>query len=324
MAKKKAPKAVSRKAQTATRAAPAKAGVKRAGKAAPRAAAKRPAARARTAVATSARPTLHFWGVRGSIPTPGTQTAKFGGNTACVELRCGGERVIFDAGTGLRTLGQELFKLPALEATLLLSHYHWDHLLGLPFFGPIFKPDTVLHIYGESKAGGGAKDAIMRQFSAPSFPVEFAVLPSKLHFHDAQPGDQFQVGPFAISVGRLNHPNAAIAYRVAVDGVSVVYASDHEHDGSGDSGLIEFARGADVLIYDSMYSDESYGQGKKGWGHSTWQEAVRVAKAANVKRLFLYHHDPMNNDAAMDKLARAAKKLDKRVEVSREGLVVTL
>ncbi len=270
-----------------------------------------------------ARPKLHFWGVRGSIPTPGTTTSKFGGNTACVELRAGNDRVIFDAGTGLRELGQTLAAEANLNVTLLLSHYHWDHLLGLPFFTPIFKPDTTLTIYGEHKEGGGARDALMRQFSAPSFPVEFSTLPSKLNFCTAKPGDKFAVGSIQVEVGRLNHPNAAICYRAQVGKGSVVYASDHEHDGQGDKELIEFCRGASALIYDSMYSDDSYAM-KRGWGHSTWQEAVRVAKAAKVKRLYLYHHDPLNDDKAMAKIERAAKKMFAGSVVARERMIVDL
>jgi phosphoribosyl 1,2-cyclic phosphodiesterase len=271
----------------------------------------------------SKRPTLHFWGVRGSIPTPGTTTSKFGGNTACVELRSGTDRVIFDAGTGLRELGHRLAPESNVKATILLSHYHWDHLLGLPFFTPIFKPDTVLDLYGESKEGGGPKEALMRQFTAPSFPVEFSTLPSKMNFFDVKPGDKFEVGSIKIEVGRLNHPNAAICYRAQVGKASIVYASDHEHDGQGDKQLIDFCSGASILIYDAMYSNESYG-GKKGWGHSTWQEAVRVAKAAKVKQLYLYHHDPMNDDKAMAKIEREAKKIFAHALVAREGLVVDL
>ncbi|MCC6806474.1 MAG: MBL fold metallo-hydrolase [Deltaproteobacteria bacterium] len=250
-------------------------------------------------------------------------TSKFGGNTACVEFRYGPDRVIFDAGTGLRELGQSLGQASNLELTVLLSHYHWDHLLGLPFFTPIFKPDTVLNIFGESKEGGGPRDALMRQFTAPSFPVEFSTLPSKLNFFDVKPGDAFAVGGIKVTVGRLNHPNAAICYRAQAGKASVVYASDHEHDGQGDRGLIDFCAGASALVYDAMYSNSSYST-KKGWGHSTWEEAVRIAKAAKVKKLFLYHHDPLNDDKAMAKIDRAAKKAFAGAIVARERLVVPL
>lgn len=267
---------------------------------------------------------LRFFGVRGSIATPGTATVKYGGNTACVELFALGKRLVFDAGSGLRILGLELAKEANTEVNVLLSHYHWDHLLGLPFFVPIFKPDSTLHIYGEAKDGGGPKEALRRQFSGPSFPVEFSTLPSKLNFHDLHEGDELTIGDVVVRVGRLNHPNQAVSYRAEFAGRSVVYASDHEHDGNGDSGLIEFCQGADVLIYDAMYSNESYAQGKKGWGHSTWQEGVRVAKAAGVKQLFIFHHDPMNDDKKLAAIERAARKAFKGAQVAREGQVVTL
>ncbi len=259
-------------------------------------------------LSSQAKPFIRFWGVRGSIATPGKSTAHYGGNTACVELSAGPDRLIFDAGSGLRELGVTLFKEANLDLTIALSHYHWDHLLGLPFFGPIFKPDTTLHIYGEAKSDGGPQHAVERQFAAPSFPVPFETLASKLDFHPLQDGDQFSVGAIDVRVGRLNHPNGAVCYRAEVDGRVVVYASDHEHDGEGDEKLIAFANKADALIYDAMYSNESYALGKKGWGHSTWQEAVRVAKAAKCKHLFLFHHDPINDDKKLAAIERAAKK----------------
>jgi len=228
---------------------------------------------------------------------------------------------VFDAGSGLRELGITIVKEPNISVTLALSHYHWDHLLGLPFFAPIFKADTTLTVYGEPKGdGGGPREAMERQFSSPSFPVPFSTLPAKLNFHTVDQGDTFSVGEIHVTVGRLNHPNGAICYRAQVGKSSMVYASDHEHDGNGDAQLIEFCKKADVLVYDAMYSDESYAQGKKGWGHSTWQEAVRVAKAAKVKHLFLFHHDPMNDDKKMAAIERAAKKAFPNCIAAREGL----
>jgi phosphoribosyl 1,2-cyclic phosphodiesterase len=267
------------------------------------------------------KPILRFWGVRGSIATPGSSTVRYGGNTACVELSLGDDRLIFDAGSGLRELGITLVKEPNLDLTIALSHYHWDHLLGLPFFVPLFKPDTTLHLYGEAKGeGGGPREAMERQFSSPSFPVPFSTLPSTLDFHPLQESDTFNVGEIAVRTGRLNHPNGAICYRAQVGNRSVVYASDHEHDGDGDAQLIAFCGKADVLVYDAMYSNESYAQGKKGWGHSTWEEGVRVAKAAKVKNLFLFHHDPMNDDKKLAAIERAAQKAFPNAVVAREGL----
>jgi len=270
------------------------------------------------------RPVLRFWGVRGSVPTPGLGTVKVGGNTSCVELQAGGKRVIFDAGTGLRALGASLLGQKTVELTLLLSHYHWDHLLGLPFFAPLFSPNTTLHIYGEAKKGGGPREALKRQFASPHFPVDFAALPSTLNFHSIHDGDAFRTGRVSVKVGRLNHPQDAVGYRVTVDGKTVVYASDHEHDGHGDKALVKFCRNADVLIYDAMFTDESYQGGKKGWGHSTWQEAARVAQAAGVKTLVLFHHDPTHDDRRMLQIERALQKVFKGGLVAREGMQLQL
>lgn len=272
----------------------------------------------------SDRAVLRFWGVRGSVPTPGLATAKVGGNTACVELQAAGRRILFDAGTGMRAFGASLLGEKKVDVTLLLSHYHWDHMLGLPFFGPLFSPTTTLDIYGELKENGGPREALMRQFTSPHFPVDFAMLPSRLNFHNLHDGDAFKVGRASVKVGRLNHPQEAIGFRVTVAGATVVYASDHEHDGKGDAGLVKFTRGADVLIYDAMFTDESYHSGKKGWGHSTWQEAVRVAREAGVKTLVLFHHDPIHDDKRMVEIERELRKSFPGGVVAREGMELLL
>ncbi len=267
---------------------------------------------------------LAFYGVRGSVPTPGKTTARVGGNTSCVEVQTGGKaRIVFDAGTGLRELGRTLIHAPETEVHILLSHYHWDHMLGLPFFAPIFHPRSRLHIYGERKDGGGPREAMIRQFAAPHFPVVFDLIESHVTFHEVAVGDKFRIGQASVVVGKLNHPQGAIAYRVNTGGKSVVYASDHEHDGTGDGPLVEFAHKANALIYDAMFTDETYGQ-KRGWGHSTWQEAIRVAKAAGVRNLYLFHHDPIHDDKTMDAIGRRARKLFAGATVAREGLVVKL
>lgn len=268
--------------------------------------------------------TLRFWGVRGSVPTPGASTQKVGGNTACVEVGTGGEPVIFDAGTGLREFGLQLLKKPPAAVHILLSHYHWDHLLGLPFFPPVFGGNVVVNVYGERKEGGGPREAIMRQFASPHFPVDFKVLEKTCRFHEVKEGQVLQLDRAKVTVGRLNHPQGAVAYRVQVDKTSVVYASDHEHDGQGDGGLVAFSKGADAIIYDAMYTGASYALGKKGWGHSTWEEGCRVAKDAKAKRLFLFHHDPVHNDATMAAIERAARKLFKGTTVARERALVKL
>jgi phosphoribosyl 1,2-cyclic phosphodiesterase len=267
---------------------------------------------------------LKFWGVRGSIPTPGRSTAGVGGNTSCVELVGGTRRIVFDAGTGLRELGREAISQPDVEIHILLSHYHWDHMLGMPFFPPIFNPRAVIHVYGERKDGGGPEEALARQFAAPHFPVPFDVIRRHVQFHELKVGDVVRIGGARIEVGRLNHPQGAVSFRARLAGRTVVYASDHEHDGAGDEALVKFARKADALIYDAMFTDESYAAGKKGWGHSTWQEGVRVAREAGAARLFLFHHDPLHDDRRMAAIQRAAAKAFSGATVAREGMSVDL
>lgn len=267
---------------------------------------------------------LAFYGVRGSVPTPGKTTAGVGGNTSCVEVRVGGPaRLVLDAGTGLRELGRTLIQAPQTEVHILLSHYHWDHMLGLPFFAPIFHPQARLHIYGERKDGGGPKEAMKRQFAAPHFPVVFEIIEKHVTFHEVSPGDTFQAAGAKVTVGRLNHPQGAIAFRVEANKKVVIYASDHEHDGAGDEALVAFSHKADALIYDAMFTDEGYDQ-KRGWGHSTWQEGIRVARQAKVKNLFLFHHDPIHDDKTMAAIGRRAARMFPRATVAKEGQVVKL
>jgi len=272
-------------------------------------------------MATPTKTFLKFWGVRGSIPTPGRKTVRYGGNTACVELKFGKTHLVFDAGTGLRLLGQQLIQHRQVKLTILLSHYHSDHLMGLPFFDPIFKATTELNIYGATTPLGGPCEAVKRQFSPPSFPVDFSSLHAQIKFHSVKAKDKFSIGSIEIEAAHLNHPNQAIAYRARAGKRDVVYASDHEHDGYGDQSLIEFCANADILIYDAMYSNKTY---KKGWGHSTWQEAIRVAKNAKVKRLFLFHHDPENDDKALAQIQQAAKKQFAGARVAKEGELIEL
>jgi phosphoribosyl 1,2-cyclic phosphodiesterase len=258
------------------------------------------------------------------MPTPGARTIRTGGNTSCVSVEADDEIVIIDAGTGLRELGQS-FGERARKSHILFSHYHWDHLLGLTSFHPLFDAESEIHFYGEGKEQGDAQAALMRQFAAPHFPVPFEDIDAKLSFHPVIPGDVFSLGPLKLEVVRLNHPNGAVGYKVSREGRSIVYASDHEHDDEErHAALTEFARDADVLVYDSTYSDDEY-EAHKGWGHSTWQEAIKLGKAAGVKeRIVLFHHDPSRDDHAADEIERAAQKMSRLAVVAREGMVIEL
>lgn len=257
---------------------------------------------------------VRFWGVRGSIPVPGPKTQRYGGNTPCVEVRCGDELFIFDLGTGVRVLGDELLATGGpTRASIFLSHYHYDHLQGLPFFTPIFIPKFAFTVYGAPRDGKGVKEVLAGQMVQPYFPVTAEqVFKAQMTYRDLNAGQTLELGPARIHTLDLNHPGGNLGYRVECNGKSVVYATDVEHGCEKDQQLVEFARDADVLIIDAMYTEDEYrgrkGAAKIGWGHSTWESAVETANASKVKKLVLFHHDTSRDDAAMDEFVERVRK----------------
>jgi phosphoribosyl 1,2-cyclic phosphodiesterase len=278
---------------------------------------------------------ITFWGVRGSIPSPGPDTVGVGGNTSCVEVRTGKLLLIFDGGTGLRLLGKTLLKEMPITAHLFFSHVHWDHIQGFPFFDPAFVPGNVINLYGGNNVSRTLEETLAGQMDHPSFPVHLTDMGANMHFHDIIEGHPLELdagdGTKAIiSSARGNHPNGVWAYRVDHGGHSVMYATDTEHYAVVDPRLAALAKNVDVLIYDSQYTPEEYtgnagsGGSKVGWGHSTFDEAAKLAKAAGSKRLVLYHHDPMQSDAAVADKERRARELFPNCEAAREGLKIEL
>ncbi len=267
---------------------------------------------------------IRFWGVRGSIATPGPSTVRTGGNTPCVEIEHGGERLILDAGTGLRGLGQRMLARGDTEATLLLSHLHWDHIQGLPFFVPAYLPGHRLHVIGHP----GLRDALDAQMTPPCFPVRLDAMRAELSFAEIADRGALEVGAFQIRAASLNHPGGVLGYRIEVAGRAIVYATDTEHYSCPDPHLVALAKGADVLVYDAMYTDEEYdgrsGPTKVGWGHSTWRAGVDVADAAGVDRLVLFHHDPMRSDDGVDAIERDAALARPGTGAAREGDEIAL
>ncbi len=274
--------------------------------------------------------TVRFWGVRGSIPSPGPRTTKVGGNTSCVEIRAGDHVLVFDMGTGIRSLGESLFAERAgetIEAAIFVSHYHWDHIQGLPFFGPGFVPKNRFTLYGPSKNGQTIREVLAGQMVPPYFPVPLEALRAKLTFKPVRSGSKVKVGDATVSCRELYHPGGVVSYRVDLGKRSVVYATDFEHGTAADEALVEFARGADVLIIDSQYTPDEYagktGMPRVGWGHSTWREAAAFAERASVKRLVLFHHDPTRTDAAVEEFARlAGRSFSGEVLAARENAVL--
>ena len=270
---------------------------------------------------------IRFFGVRGSIPSPGPDTVEFGGNTSCVSVRAGNTRLCLDAGTGLRAFGDALLSEGQREATILLSHVHWDHIQGLPFFGPIYVPGSRLRVIGGHN-GVPLGDTLRRQMSAPVFPVDLAQLPSSLTLDEIRDRESIDVGDARVTAARLNHPDAVYAYRIEHAGASVVYATDTEHYACVDGRLRALAAGADVLIYDAQYTPEEYsgekGPSRIGWGHSTYEAGVALAQAAGVGTLVLFHHDPRRTDAGVREIEERAQREFPSAVAAREGMVLTV
>lgn len=268
--------------------------------------------------------TIRFWGVRGSIASPGPQTVKTGGNTPCVEVRCGDTWIALDAGTGLRRLGERMLREGARELTLLSSHTHWDHIQGLPFFLPAWLPGHRVTICGPASI----REALEAQMTPPCFPVALSDMKADLEVRALASGDRFEIGPLSVRVAALNHPGGVFGYRIEHGAASVVYATDTEHYACPDPHLVELARGADVLIYDAMYTPDEYagrvGPAKVGWGHSTWEAGAAVADAAGVDRLVLFHHDPQRTDAGVDAIERQAARRRPGTIAAREGAELSL
>ena len=275
---------------------------------------------------------MKFWGVRGSIPTPGPKTVRYGGNTSCVEIRSGDQIIILDAGTGLRALGRSLlaeFKDQPLNLTLLLSHTHWDHIHGLPFFGPIYDSHCRLRILGCEGTHKGLVNVLTGQMESTYFPVPFDKLPSNIEIEELKKFD-FKIGSVRVQAQRANHPGVCVGYRLFTPHGSVAYFPDSEpRPGDEDRGMIQFLNGADVLILDSQYDAVEYKR-HAGWGHGCVDDSVALALAANVKRLCLFHHDPERSDKQVDGLLKHARRLVTRqraklkVDAAREGMTIRL
>ncbi|MDX2087444.1 MAG: MBL fold metallo-hydrolase [Kofleriaceae bacterium] len=264
--------------------------------------------------------TVRFLGVRGSIATPGADKTA-GGNTACLEVCAGDTRIILDAGTGLRVLGDERMTKGPRHSTILLSHLHWDHVAGLPFFTPIYVPGHRVEI-ASGPNGVMPLEASMRElFRAPFFPVAFDELGGQVTTRELRANDRFEIGDITITMAKLNHPDPVYGFRLEHAGHSIVYATDTEHFACVDPTLKKLAAGADILIYDAQYTPEEY-PAKVGWGHSTWLAGAELARAAGVPQLVLFHHDPGRTDAQLAELeADAARELPGTV-AAREGMVL--
>ncbi|MBZ5633852.1 MAG: MBL fold metallo-hydrolase [Acidobacteriia bacterium] len=269
---------------------------------------------------------LRFWGVRGSTPSPGKDTLVYGGNTPCVEIRTASNQIlVFDGGSGIRELGRQLaaeFAGRDLPLNLFLTHFHWDHIQGIPYFQPLFSPATRIDVHSWTSMED-TRGVLEAQMQAPYFPVSLTYGSAKLSFAQMK-SERLKIGDVSVESFPLNHPQGAYGYRIEAGGKSIVYATDLEHgDAQLDRVLRDYASGADVLIYDAQYNDEEYAA-HRGWGHSTWHEATRVARDAGVGRLFLFHFDPAHTDARVAESERLAAAEFEPACAAREGSVIQL
>jgi phosphoribosyl 1,2-cyclic phosphodiesterase len=266
---------------------------------------------------------VRFWGVRGSIACPGPRTARYGGNTSSLEVRCGDELLLFDAGTGMRYLGKTL-EGTRLDADLYFTHTHFDHVCGLPFFRPLFDPQNRFRIWAGHLRGAMTLKRVLAEFMmSPLFPVPPEVFRSTLEYRDFKAGDTLTTMKRArVRTAPLNHPDGATGYRVEYGGRSICYVSDTEHvPGSLDRNILGLIADAELVIYDCMYTDDEYRR-YVGWGHSTWQEGIRLCKEARAKRMVVFHHDPDHDDDILDGIGREVQRALPGSVVAYEGLVL--
>ena len=296
---------------------------------------------------------IKFWGVRGSIPIPGKSTVRYGGNTSCVEVRADGEIIVLDAGSGIRLLGFALdkeFGSRSMKLTLLITHTHWDHIQGLPFFSPAYNQKNLIRVLGYEGARAGLATILASQMETPFFPVSLRELPSHLAIEELREME-FQIGKVQVRSKFANHPGICVGYRLFTSSGSIAFFPDNEpyeqlklqlasRDGISEheardfaaaerAKMVDFLQDCDVAILDTQYTDDEYAK-HIGWGHSSLSSVVSLALDADVHRLLLFHHDPSHDDQMVDKMAECARALVRKsgksleVEPAREGAEISI
>lgn len=296
---------------------------------------------------------LKIWGVRGSIPVPGPGTVRYGGNTSCIEVRADGELIVLDAGSGIRELGLALeneFGSRPIKLSLLITHVHWDHIQGFPFFVPAYNDKNEIQILGYDGTGSGLREILKGQMATPFFPVALHDLPGKINIRKLESMD-FKIGNVRVRSRFMNHPGVCVGYRILTSKGSIAYLPDHEHYDAfklhsakshllspeqtqkrareDRAELVKFLQGSDILILDTQYTDDEY-QAHVGWGHGSLSSAISLALDASIRKLVLFHHDPTHDDDMIDKMLQTARKIAAKsenyleVEAAREGAEMTI
>ena len=268
-----------------------------------------------------------FWGVRGSIAAPGPKTARYGGNTPCLEIRCGDRTIVIDAGTGLRPLGGKLAGGGnGQDLNVYFTHTHMDHFVGLPFFAPAYNPTNKVSFWsGHLRPDRTLREACEHLMSNPLFPVPPDVFQAEVSFNDFDCGETLQpFGDVRLVTAPLDHPGRCTGYRIEYKGKAIAVVTDTTHvPGKPNEGALKLMDKADIVVYDAMFTEEEFA-GRPDWGHSTWNEGIRLMEMANAKQLVLFHHDPARTDDAMDKIAAEAAAARPGTIAAIEGETLTL
>jgi phosphoribosyl 1,2-cyclic phosphodiesterase len=270
--------------------------------------------------------TVRFWGTRGSVSTPGPAARQFGGDTACVEVSNGANALVFDAGSGIRRLGLTFAERRIRSADIFFSHCHYDHIIGLPFFSPLFDPAIEVTLWSGHLHGRMTTRQMVEEFMrAPFFPVRPEVFNPHTRYVDFAPGDTLRPpGDAVIHTGALNHNDGAVGYRLESGGRVVSYITDHEHGNpTADATVARLIAGADLLVIDATYTDTEYPT-HRGWGHSTWQHATALCRQQQVKRLVLFHHRPRRSDHDLATIEQEARQVFPDTIVASDDLEITL
>ena len=271
---------------------------------------------------------VKFWGVRGSTPTPQAGNLRYGGNTSCVEVRFADHLYIFDCGTGFRALGQQLESESngkAIAAHIFVSHFHWDHIQGIPFFRPLYENAQNRFVFHSSRRTRSLQRVMEEQMASPYFPVDTSEMKAQRNFYDIEEGQTQLDDHSTMRAMWLNHPQGCMGFRLETKEGVLVYATDNEPgDPVFDKNVRKLAEGADVLIYDAQYLPEEYEAKRRGWGHSHWREAINIVMQSGAEELVLFHHDPDHDDVVIDKVVQEARNYYPRVRAAAEGMEMVL